>query len=417
MKFAWLFIVLSCELLASGGSAASRNSRVLNNNSCGENQPLNILLTNDDGFDVANIQALFTALKGAGHNVLLVAPYGAQSGKSASVENVGVAHTSKFAGTPLAALEVGATTDDSECGTVKAGAPPLAMVSKSTTTGGGDDEYYIVGPPAVSVFYGLDIAGPAFFKDRKEIDLVISGPNTAPNFGFLTSHSGTVGAAVTAMNRGHRGIAFSAGRAAGVVDHCNPTQYNPDLIAALALKVIDSVTCGDKVTLEPSTGLNVNIPSTNGKTLEDLENYKFEDTEISVSGGLGVQYFSNLLDCRYARAVYDARGVNQTLLEKFAPLPGLCFLSSSSEMAGSEVAGYPADTNAIGEFNTVSGDPEMLTVSISKIQSTYQAVARYSPSSCTSSSSGSIVVARLGAAVPTCLMMVLLLLKMQPSYS
>lgn len=40
--------------------------------SCGESQPLNILITNKDRFDVTNIQALFIALKRAGRNVLLL---------------------------------------------------------------------------------------------------------------------------------------------------------------------------------------------------------------------------------------------------------------------------------------------------------------------------------------------------------
>src|SRR5437588_10779089 len=36
---------------------------------------MRIILTNDDGFESANIQALFTALKAAGHDVILRAPH------------------------------------------------------------------------------------------------------------------------------------------------------------------------------------------------------------------------------------------------------------------------------------------------------------------------------------------------------
>ena len=46
---------------------------------------LNIVLTNDDGFETANIQALYRALSAAGHDVILSAPYAGQSGTSGMV--------------------------------------------------------------------------------------------------------------------------------------------------------------------------------------------------------------------------------------------------------------------------------------------------------------------------------------------
>lgn len=287
-----LALVISLLLVALCGASAltkendstedEHNLRNVGESKCGKNKPLNILLTNDDGFDVANIQTLFKALKHAGHNVLLVAPYSSQSGKSASVDNTGIAYTSVFSGTPLASLEVGATTKDSECGRATVGSPPLAQVAH--------DEYYVDGPPTLSVWYGLDVAGPVFFGPHDEdIDLVISGPNVGNNYGWLSVSSGTVGAAVTAMNRGIPAIALSAAGGGGRNDNdCIPTKYNSELIAALSLKVVDSVTCGDKVTLEPSTGLTVNIPSTKDRTLDDLSHFKFVPTEISVASQFGL---------------------------------------------------------------------------------------------------------------------------------
>ena len=51
----------------------------------GDTTPLNILLTNDDGFDAPGIMALREALTEAGHNVTLVAPATQQSGKEGSI--------------------------------------------------------------------------------------------------------------------------------------------------------------------------------------------------------------------------------------------------------------------------------------------------------------------------------------------
>ena len=46
---------------------------------------LNVLLTNDDGYDTPGIVALHRALKAAGHRVKRVAPAENQSGSSASL--------------------------------------------------------------------------------------------------------------------------------------------------------------------------------------------------------------------------------------------------------------------------------------------------------------------------------------------
>ena len=51
---------------------------------CGHG-PLRILLTNDDGYQAPGIRALYDALRGAGHDVTLVAPASNMSGASASL--------------------------------------------------------------------------------------------------------------------------------------------------------------------------------------------------------------------------------------------------------------------------------------------------------------------------------------------
>ena len=51
--------------------------------------PLNILLTNDDGYSASGIQILRSALVAAGHNAVIVAPRTNQSGKGTGVADVG----------------------------------------------------------------------------------------------------------------------------------------------------------------------------------------------------------------------------------------------------------------------------------------------------------------------------------------
>jgi len=51
---------------------------------CGRG-PLDILLTNDDGYQAAGIRALYQALRAGGHRVTMVAPATNMSGVSASL--------------------------------------------------------------------------------------------------------------------------------------------------------------------------------------------------------------------------------------------------------------------------------------------------------------------------------------------
>ncbi len=118
------------------------------------NKPvLNILLTNDDGFDKPGIQALHRVFKQAGHRVILAAPEKNASGSSTSIT--------------LAAIKV---------------------------TQAEADVYAIAGSPATAVLLGAK----AFFPHNPP-DLVISGINKGANLGPATPVSGTVGATIAAI--------------------------------------------------------------------------------------------------------------------------------------------------------------------------------------------------------------------------
>ncbi|TYL55326.1 hypothetical protein FXB39_02965 [Nocardioides sp. BGMRC 2183] len=114
---------------------------------------LDILLTNDDGWDALGITAVREALTEAGHHVVTVAPSENNSGVSARVQLGG---------------QVNAVEHE----------PDLWSVSTS---------------PAGTVHFGMD----EFFSDDAP-DLVISGTNVGQNTGFDTNYSGTVGAATVA---------------------------------------------------------------------------------------------------------------------------------------------------------------------------------------------------------------------------
>lgn len=115
--------------------------------------PLQILLTNDDGWGADGIVATYEALTEAGHDVTVVAPDSNFSGVSSSVN---------FRG----ALTVGRE---------------------------GENIYKVSGTPATSVIFGVEeVLGGEL------PDLVVSGANVGSNTGFDQNFSGTIGAAVVA---------------------------------------------------------------------------------------------------------------------------------------------------------------------------------------------------------------------------
>ena len=134
---------------------------------------LDILLTNDDGFDSPGITALHAALLGAGHNVTVVAPADQQSGKGGSI------NTEIFDFTPGVGL--------------------MPLVNR----GGG--VWSLAGTPVDAVKAGLDIV-----LAGSPPDLIISGLNFGQNIGKPGSNaSGTEGAALAATFRGIPSIAGS----------------------------------------------------------------------------------------------------------------------------------------------------------------------------------------------------------------
>jgi len=153
---------------------------------------LDILLTNDDGFDQIGVTTLRQKLVDAGHHVTMVAPAAQQSGKGGS-QNTEV-------------FDFG------------------AVMQLTNTTPGPNPVWSIAGTPADAAKAGLDIilSSPP--------DLIVSGLNFGQNLGKPASNtSGTEGAALIGVFRGIPAIAGSV-----AVDISESGAGFPSTVAAMA---------------------------------------------------------------------------------------------------------------------------------------------------------------------------------------
>jgi len=179
--------------------------------------PLEILLTNDDGFDAAGIRALRAQLVAAGHQVMLAAPDRNASGSAMSFT--------------WGAVRV--TRDASDPGSVSVGGSPATAVVRGAT---------------------------ALYPPGLRPNLVISGINHGSNAGALLALSGTV-----LIDPPVPGFAVNAARAltAEPID----SEANRAHLDAVARHVTQLIAAhrnwfceGDRV-VRPGTVLNVNYPA------------------------------------------------------------------------------------------------------------------------------------------------------------
>ena len=151
---------ISALLIASVATAAAQAP---------QHCKLDVLLTNDDGWNAPGIKAVDKALRKSGHRVTRIAPLTQQSGRGGALN----------------------TSIGSEV-TVEQRAPGVWSVE---------------GTPTDAVRAALDV----ILADEPP-DLVISGSNFGPNLGRWTVHSsGTLGAALAAHYAGFPAIAVSTG--------------------------------------------------------------------------------------------------------------------------------------------------------------------------------------------------------------
>jgi 5'-nucleotidase len=180
---------------------------------------LDILVTNDDGYSSAGIDAVVEALVGAGHEVQVVAPLEQQSG-------------------------TGGTFTDG------------AVESQEEQTASGHDALAVDGFPSDSVRVAID-------ELEMTPDLVVSGINEGQNVGGIVDVSGTIGAARAAVARGIPALALSAS--------LGPVEQGYAVGAELMLTWVeehaDAILAGEA----PVEVASINIPScADGQEVEEL---------------------------------------------------------------------------------------------------------------------------------------------------
>lgn len=209
---------------------------------------LNIVLSNDDGWNTNNIKEMKKALMAAGHDVILSAPCMAQSGKGGSftmLKNVNV-------------------------DTSKASIDEYCVGDKDTTQ---VFKNFVEGSPVMAVLYGIDIAAQE--KWGKDPDLVVSGPNEGNNLGYMNNNSGTLGATMIALSRAIPAIAISGDISSMIDDKqgAKISQVMVDIIDKLESSRVDG-----QPLLPAYMGLNINTP-------KHIDNASYHFTDVGWNAG------------------------------------------------------------------------------------------------------------------------------------
>jgi 5'-nucleotidase len=243
---------------------------------------LDIVLTNDDGMESVLTYAAYEQLKTAGHRVLIAAPASDQSGRGGALDIM----------RPMTDLPKG-----TRGGCVLASTPPapaignLAMGAPWIDPACPSDPnvYWIDTTPAGSALYGIDVA--ALERFGRAPDLVVSGPNFGGNTGFITNTSGTVNAALMAINRGVPAVAVSAAEPmtyrslrTGVTDADRELAgIVVRLVAALERNRSHDRQGMALPLMSAGSGLNVNVPKFKPGTASTLE-YRLTDIGVHSLG-------------------------------------------------------------------------------------------------------------------------------------
>ncbi|KAG6837747.1 hypothetical protein H0H93_001673 [Arthromyces matolae] len=226
-----------------------------------------VVLTNDDGWAIANIRAEYAALKAAGYKVVLSAPAENQSGTaSSSATPTTLTIPCEFDSCPVGSPAIGHNASD----------PFLNYVNSF---------------PVDSVRYGIQTAAPKLLGSKP--DLVFSGINIGNNFGIYVDYSGTVGAATEAALEGIPSVAFSGWSGAQVSyttlsDTKANTTEAANIYTKLSLKFLKQLLSNDGPILPKNISLNVNYGPIDNCTSPDA--YKFIFTRIFTADNTTVDY-------------------------------------------------------------------------------------------------------------------------------
>jgi 5'-nucleotidase len=203
-------VVTGAVLSTLGAATAAAPSSPLSpNEHPGSTRPLaglRVLLSNDDSMQAAKpshsdglgLYEIRKALCAAGADVVVMAPWQVQSGKGTAVTNGGTltlarrahmpaGYKNDCAGTPSGSPVYGICLSETPCAPDAPSATPADTVKFALRTG---------------------LAAKAGWTDGP--DLVVTGINSGPNVSAQVNDSGTVGAALAAIDQGVPAVAFSS---------------------------------------------------------------------------------------------------------------------------------------------------------------------------------------------------------------
>jgi 5'-nucleotidase len=214
---------------------------------------LKVMLTNDDsvqgiktdGSDGQGLYEVRKALCAAGADVIVVGPWGQQSGQGGRITTDRVTGLTVSPVTPPAAYA-------GDCADAASGGRVYGVCNSNTTC----DATSPSASPADTVILGVNSFLPATFWPKGP-DLVVSGMNWGQNAGAVVSHSGTTNAAVTAHELGKPAIALSEElQISCAIDGTGCPAYTPG--AAFTVKLLGKLRGAGQLT--KSLLLNVNFP-------------------------------------------------------------------------------------------------------------------------------------------------------------
>ncbi|PNY30057.1 Acid phosphatase [Tolypocladium capitatum] len=201
---------------------------------------IRIVQSNDDGWAELYVRTLNSALRAAGHAVVLAAPAEDMSATGSRDEPPAPrAGPCEYASCPPRAGPVGSN----------ATRPDLTWVNSF---------------PATSIRYGIDSVGPRLWRGAAP-ELAVTGPNVGTNLWLSVLISGTVGAACfAAHDAGIPAIAFSGASAQRAAWDVSPVPNRSIVYAQLATALTNKIVASGKPYLPEDVFLNVNFPKVEG---------------------------------------------------------------------------------------------------------------------------------------------------------
>lgn len=130
-----------------------------------------------------------------------------------------------------------------------------------------------------SIKNGIDVTAPKLWNGAKP-ELALTGPNVGGNIAVQVPFSGTVGAAVYAVDAGIPAIAFS-GQTGDPTAWNAPTPLHSKVYADLALNVTTTIINSGQPYLPANTWLNVNFPDVSDSECNKPSDFKYIFTRIN----------------------------------------------------------------------------------------------------------------------------------------